>query len=145
MDMGPKFLRTSQPPTHPMEKGHVMSRSKILVDGNCIVCDWEISKYARAAPDAFELVDISAPDFDAERYGLTPKAVNRRMHVLPPDDRVLTGVAAFAHIWSHIPAMRWASRVVALPGIAQLATVGYEAFAWLRPWLPKKRPRHAEQ
>lgn len=113
-------------------------RSKILVDGNCIVCDWEVSRYARAAPDAFEVVDISAPDFAAAPLGLTAQAVNRRMHVIAPDAGVLVGVPAFAHIWSRIPALRWASRVVALPGLKQLAGVGYEAFAWLRPYLPKK-------
>ena len=116
------------------------TRSKILVDGNCIVCDWEVARYARAAPDAFEVVDISTPEFDARKLGLTTAEVNRRMHVLGPDDRVLSGVPAFAHIWSRIPALRWASLVVALPGVAQLAALGYEAFAWLRPWLPKKHP-----
>lgn len=112
---------------------------KVLVDGNCKVCDWEISKYKRMRPEAIELVDISDDSFDAAAFGLDATAVNRRMHVIAEDGTVRVGVAAFAEIWRQIPKLRPAARAIAWPGLRHLAALGYEAFAVVRPWLPKKR------
>lgn len=114
-------------------------KSKILVDGNCIVCDFEISHYRRIAPSEFEIVDISDPAFRAEKYNLSSAAVNRHMHVISPDGKVHKGVDAFAHIWSRIPRYKFARALINFPLIHPLALVGYEAFARVRLWLPKKR------
>ena len=114
-------------------------KSKILFDGNCIVCDYEITHYKQMAPDQFEIIDISAPDFDGAKYGVTPEAVQYHMHVLTPDGRVVKGVDAFAHVWSRIPRYKWGEKLIQLPGIHQLAKVGYEIFARNRHRLPKKK------
>ena len=115
------------------------SKTKILYDGNCVVCDVEISHYRRVAPEDFELVDISAPEFDAAAYGVTKAAVDRDLHVLAPDGSIKIGVDAFAHIWSRIPRYAWASRAIRAPGIYAAAKAGYRAFTVARPYLPKKR------
>ncbi len=112
--------------------------TKIFVDGNCVVCDFEISHYKRIAPDLFEIVDISNPQFDAAAHGLTTEAVNKHLHVQTPSGEFVKGVAAFSHIWNQIPQYRLASRIVDLPGINTLARGGYAVFAFIRPWLPKK-------
>lgn len=113
-------------------------KSKIFYDGNCVVCDIEIAHYKRIAPDLFELVDISAPDFNASKFGFDAASVNREMHVMGPDEKVYVGVEAFRHIWSRIPSYRWLSKLVGLPGIQTLARVGYQGFVRIRPYLPKK-------
>lgn len=113
-------------------------RSKIFVDGNCVVCDFEISHYKRIAPDLFEIIDISAPNFDAAAHGLTTEAVNKHLHVQTPAGEVLKGVDAFAHIWSRIPRYRFANKAVNLPGLRSLAKAGYAVFVEVRPYLPKK-------
>ena len=120
------------------ESSH-FEKSKIFVDGNCIVCDMEIAHYKRIAPQLFDIVDISDASFDASKFGLTPEAVNKHMHVMTPDGDLIKGVDAFAHIWSRIPKYAPASKIVALPGVSQLAKVGYEVFAFVRPWLPKRK------
>jgi predicted DCC family thiol-disulfide oxidoreductase YuxK len=117
----------------------VVQKTRIFVDGNCIVCDLEISHYKRLAPQNFELIDISSPDFAAQTHGLSPEAVNRHMHAITPDGQVIKGVDAFAHIWSRIPSYSWASRWIKLPLLYQLALIGYAAFAKIRPWLPKRK------
>ena len=109
------------------------------MDGNCIVCDLEISHYKRLAPQAFELIDISQPAFAAEPHGLTREAVDRHMHAITPEGNVVRGVDAFAHIWSRIPTYAWASRWIKFPIIHALAVFGYAVFARVRPWLPKRR------
>lgn len=114
------------------------TKSKIFVDGNCIVCDWEISHYKRIAPELFELIDISDPSFNAGQYGLTAEAVNVNMHVLTPEGELKIGVDAFAHIWSRIHRYRFAEKIIQLPIVHSLARLGYKCFTVIRPYLPKK-------
>ena len=91
------------------------------------------------APDLFDIVDISDPAFDAKSFGLTPAAVQKHMHVLTPEGKVVTGVDAFAHVWSRIPYYRVGAKVIVLPVVYEVAKVGYEIFAnVIRPRLPKK-------
>ena len=115
------------------------TKTKIFVDGNCVVCDWEISHYKRIAPDLFDIVDISSPEFDAKAFGFSPEAVNRHMHVLTPDGQLAVGVDAFAHIWSRIEGWKLASKMIQAPLISPLAKIGYKIFVEIRPYLPKKR------
>ena len=114
-------------------------KNKIFVDGNCIVCDLEISHYQRIAPELFELVDISDLGFDASQFGLTTEAVNVDMHLLTTDGSLLIGVDAFAYIWSLIPRYRFASKLIHLPGVHASAKVGYKIFTVIRPYLPKRK------
>jgi predicted DCC family thiol-disulfide oxidoreductase YuxK len=114
------------------------ARSKIFVDGNCVVCSFEIAHYKRKAPDCFDLVDISDERFMASAHGVDAKAVNRHLHVTDPGGRLHVGVDAFAHIWSRIPAYRPLSRIIRWPLINQLARLSYALFVVIRPWLPKK-------
>lgn len=113
-------------------------KTKIFVDGNCIVCDFEVSHYKRMAPELFDIVDISDAKFDAAAFGLTTEAVNKHIHVQTPDGEMKIGVDAFAHIWSRIPRYHIANRAVGLPVINSAAKAGYKVFAAIRPWLPKK-------
>lgn len=116
-----------------------MLKTKIFVDGNCIVCDTEVAHYKRIAPEIFDIVDISSADFSATAYGLTTEAVNREMHVLTPEGEIKKGVDAFSHIWSRLPKYEWASLWIKKPLIYPLAKLGYRAFAANRHLLPKKK------
>lgn len=115
------------------------NKTQIFVDGNCIVCDWEISHYKRIAPDLFDLVDISDPAFDAQKYHLNAEAVNRDMHILTPEGEIKVGVDAFAYIWSKIPKLKPAQKIILFPTIYPFAKIGYKAFTIVRPYLPKKK------
>ncbi len=112
---------------------------KILYDGNCIVCDREIAHYSRIRPEAFELVDISAPEFDPSRFGLERAAVDLNLHVLTEAGEVRIGVDAFACIWDRIPGYAIAGRLIRLPVVYSLAKIGYAIFAGNRHLLPKKK------
>ena len=115
-----------------------MTKTKILFDGNCVVCDIEISHYKRIAPELFEIVDISSAEFRASDYKLTKEAVDKDMHVITPEGDLKIGVDAFAHIWSRLPRYQVFSKAIMLPVIHPCAKVGYSIFAKLRPMLPKK-------
>ncbi len=114
-------------------------KSKIFVDGNCIVCDFEISHYKKVAPGLFEIIDINDSSFDAAKYGLTNEAVNQNLHVLTPEGQLKIGVDAFAHIWSRIKKYKFAATFINIPVINPIAKMGYKAFTVVRPYLPKKQ------
>ena len=113
-------------------------KTKIFFDGNCIVCDTKIAHYKRIAPDKFDIVDITAPGFDAEKFGLTSEKVQKHMHVMTPKGQILIGVDAFSHIWGRLDGYRFAAKAVNLPLIYSLSKVGYNVFARYRHLLPKK-------
>jgi len=112
-------------------------KTKIFFDGNCVLCDWEISHYQRVAPELFELLDISDPTFDATKYGFSPEALSIDMHVLTPQGELKIGVDAFAHIWSRIPKFRKLEKLIRLPVIYSLIKLAYKVFTKVRPYLPK--------
>ena len=117
------------------------SKIKILVDGNCIVCDLEVSHYKRAAPNLIEIVDISDPQFEAQSFGLTTQAVNKHLHVIDSQGNIFKGVDAFSKIWQTIPKYHWAHGVIEKPLVNDLAKWGYKGFVIVRPYLPKKSNR----
>ena len=114
-------------------------KTKIFVDGNCIICDAEISHYKRLAPDLFQLVDISDREFDPTKFGLTSAGVNKNMHVQTPRGEVKVGVDAFVHIWSRLSRYKTAATLIQWPIIYQMAKLGYCGFTIVRPYLPKRR------
>lgn len=113
-------------------------KTKIFFDGNCIVCDTEVMRYKKMAPALFEIIDISAPSFDAAKFGLQSENLKFQMHLLTPEGEIKVGVDAFAFIWSQIKGLKTAARVIKLPVIYSLAKIGYRIFARYRHYLPKK-------
>lgn len=113
-------------------------KTKILYDGNCVVCDLEISHYQRLAPTEFELIDISQQDFDASKFRLTAPEVNKNLHVITPEGELRVGVDAFAHIWSRIERYKFATKLIKNPLVNPMAKIGYNVFTLIRPYLPKR-------
>ena len=87
-------------------------------------------------------MDIADPAFDAAAHGVDPVLVHKEMHVRDETTgRMLVGVEALAGMWECVPGFRWLATLVRWPLLNTVAKVGYVAFAWVRPKLPKrKRP-----
>jgi len=116
-------------------------RLKIYYDGSCPICAREMSEYRRRDREGvFEFIDITAPRFEAHLHGRSQEAFMARLHVRDAEGRFHTGIDAFAAIWEALGGapLEVLARFVRLPGVHLLATLGYEAFARIRPWLPKK-------
>lgn len=112
---------------------------EVYFDGLCHLCAREIDHYkSREGADRIRFVDITAPDFSAEKLGLDPYRVNKYLHVRDINGEWKTGVESFIHIWETLPGYRWLARFVKIKPINKLAQLGYELFATLRPYLPKK-------
>lgn len=101
----------------------------VIYNASCPICAREIASYrryceTRALPVAFH--DLDRTDLAALK--LTPEQAARRLHVI---DRgtLLAGTPAFLALWSAMPRFRPLARVLALPGLRQIATLLYEGLA----------------
>ncbi len=119
-----------------------MSKAKLSVyyDGLCQLCSREIDHYRKArGAEQLRFIDITAVDFQAEKEGLDPQRVHRVMHVKSAEGQIYTEVEAFVQIWKVLPGYSWMARAVESPLIRPIANLGYQGFARVRPWLPKKK------
>lgn len=103
-----------------------MGKLRVIYNDTCPICAREVGAYRRAAqaagaPVAFDGLDTA----DLAAHGLTRDTAARRFHVVR-GGRLLSGVDAFAALWAELPRWRWLSRVVALPGIRQMAGLAYD-------------------
>lgn len=108
-------------------------RLKLLFDGLCPVCAWEmrlLRRRDRAGVLAFE--DIAAPGFDPSRYGLTLPALVGAMHGITSDGRVLRGPDVFIEAY-RLVGKRWLAAILAFGPTRPLVNLGYRVFARVRP------------
>ena len=102
---------------------------KLLYDGECPICrreiDW-LKRRNRQMLLTFE--DIADPQFDPGRYGLTREQVNRSLHGILANGKVVRGMAAVRHAY-RAAGLGWLTAPTALPGIRWAADRLYAAFA----------------
>jgi predicted DCC family thiol-disulfide oxidoreductase YuxK len=102
---------------------------KLLYDGKCPFCRREarwLQRRDRHGRLAFE--DISLPEFDASRYGVTQAEVMGVMHGVFPDGRIVKKVAAFREAY-RVVGLGWLLAPTGWPGLRWIAGRCYEWFA----------------
>lgn len=113
---------------------------KLLYDGSCLVCHKEISYYKKNDKfNQLELVDISQPSFNADKYKLTDYEVNKYFHAITEKDEVIKGVPAFIKIWEVLPGFEKWAKIAKIWPFTQLMKIGYLGFINIRPYLPKRK------
>jgi predicted DCC family thiol-disulfide oxidoreductase YuxK len=100
----------------------------------CPVCnagiDWQRSRLVRAArAGAIEFRDINLEPEALGRFGATVEDVRRRLHGVDADGKLHVGADCAIAIWRATPGDGWLASLVGLPGIRQIARVGYDRFA----------------
>lgn len=98
----------------------------VLYNGSCPICAREIAAYerycdARDLPVRFEAMQSA----DLETWGVNADAAARRLHVLH-NGAVISGVPAFAALWSSMPRFRWLAALVSAPGVRPIAVAVYD-------------------
>jgi ubiquinone biosynthesis monooxygenase Coq7 len=123
-----------------LETSPVDTTLTVYFDGGCPLCRREIAFWQRRrGADAIDWVNIDTLPGSHVRPDLTKEDAMVRFHVSKPDGRLLSGAAAFAALWSVLPATRIAGRIMALPGIVHLLDLGYAAMLKVRPlWRPAR-------
>ena len=115
-------------------------KTTIYYDGACHLCSREIDVYRQKNhAERLRFINIAAKDFDPQKEKLDPVEINRFMHVRCPDGKIVTGIDAFAQIWSELGVFRLGRFLVNKEPSRSLLKIGYRFFAVLRPMLPKKK------
>lgn len=103
-----------------------MSETRVLFNAECPVCNLEIRNYERYAtasglPIRFDDLNSAA----REGWGIDADTAARRLYVLH-EGQLTSGIPAFLVLWQQMPRYRWLARLVALPGIRQIAALVYD-------------------
>ena len=116
---------------------------KVFYDGSCYVCSTEMFVYMKKDHGGrLEFIDISAPDFNPDEFGISLADFMYQMHAIDQAGRIYRGPEAFGAIWQAFPSSAWYGFLAALvdfPGIRILARAAYLTFARSRKYLPKRR------
>lgn len=100
----------------------------------CPVCaagiEWQRKRLLRAAhAGAIEFRDINLEPNALSRFGAGIEDVRRRLHGVDADGSLQVGADCAIVIWLATPGHAWLGRVIGLPGIRQIARIGYDRFA----------------
>jgi len=107
--------------------------STVLFDGSCPLCTLEINQYKAITPTGqINWVDVSSPEF-IPPMGQSKEVLMQRFHVIKPNGELISGAAAFVHIWEQLPGWRRLAAVAKLPGALDVMEFGYEKFLKIRP------------
>ena len=102
---------------------------KLLYDAACPFCRREIHWIKRRdKTNILALEDISAPEFDAGKYGLDFETVDGAIHAILPDGSIITGMEVFRRLYATI-GLGWLLAPTGWPGLRRLFDWGYKVFA----------------
>ena len=105
---------------------------RLLYDGACPFCRREMHWLKRRdRRGAILLEDISAPDFDPGRYGLTRETVDGKIHALLPDGTMVTGMEVFRRLYASV-GLGWLLAPTGWPLLRPISDAGYRLFARYR-------------
>jgi predicted DCC family thiol-disulfide oxidoreductase YuxK len=106
----------------------------VYFDGACPLCRREIAHY-RDQEGAAAIVWVDAASCDPAALGvdLARDTALARLHARRADGSLVSGVAAFAMIWSRLRAYRWLAPIASSRPVLSVLEVGYSAFLRLRP------------
>lgn len=101
----------------------------VFYDGACPVCAFEIEALRRRdACGRLQVVDISAPGFDATGHGFRQSALEASIHVVASDGEVIRGATALRRIYRAV-GLGWLVAPTAWPGVQALSDRAYRVFA----------------
>jgi demethoxyubiquinone hydroxylase (CLK1/Coq7/Cat5 family) len=111
----------------------------VYFDGACPLCQREIAHYRRLpGAEGISWVDASTCDAASLGAGLDRSEALARLHVRRGDGSLVSGAAAFAAIWSRLPAYAFLGRLASWRPVLSTMEAAYVAFLrvrrlWRRP------------
>ena len=104
------------------------SRSKLLYDASCAFCTASSKQALRLVPPGtLELLDVNDASVQA-RYGVTPEAAQREMHLVSSNGRVSKGALAARDI---LRLSRWAWPLANFWRIPGFSWAADRVYAWV--------------
>jgi len=114
----------------------------VFYDGSCPLCRREIDFYReRAGTEAVVWADVSQPDSGVLPDNLSLDDALRRFHVETRTGHLLSGAAAFAHLWAEMPRFRLLGRTSKVWPLSLALEAIYLVFLRVRPVLRRFFPK----
>ena len=103
---------------------------KVFYDGNCKICDQEISYYKKNDIDKkFEWVNIHNSKSKINRLNLQKKELMDVLHIETESGKILKGVDAFLEIWANFKYFRFLAFFVKIKPVKRLTEIIYKIWA----------------
>ena len=111
----------------------------VFFDGSCPICSKEINFYKmRAGADELSWVDVSDEKIPIPIQTRAREELMARFHVLSSNGELVSGGAAFAELWSSLPAFKIFGKFFKLPILRFLICFFLEVFRFWHPILLSK-------
>ncbi|HEX5486218.1 MAG TPA: DUF393 domain-containing protein [Limnobacter sp.] len=111
--------------------------TEVYFDGSCPLCRREISLYQNLKSDQpIEWVDVSVEQSSLPA-GVTQAQLMQRFHTRTAQGELLSGAAAFVHIWAQLPGWRLLASLARIPGVLWLMERAYRGFLVIRPGIQR--------
>ena len=121
-------------------------RLTVYYDGGCPICAREIGMYRTCrGAEWIAWVDVDALSGDTVAPGLSRGDALRRFHVIDGSGRAFSGGAAFAALWSALPAFSMLGRILSRRPFSIALEGTYRLFLILRPRLQYLFPLRPER
>ena len=115
---------------------HKPHLATVFYDGSCPICDREINFYKNmVGGEKVDWHDLSDQAEANPTMTLTREAALKRFHLETADGTLLSGGAAFAHLWTIFPKLRLLGKLAGFRAIAPLFELAYLFFLRCRPAL----------
>ena len=75
---------------------------------------------------------MSAAEF-VPPMGQSKEVLMQRFHVIKPNGDLVSGAAAFVHVWEQLPGWSRLASVAKFPGALDVMDFGYDKFLKIRP------------
>jgi uncharacterized protein len=119
--------------------------TKFYFNGECPVCSVEMHRYERhcaATGTQVHFVDATRQPHCLTQYGLRPEHLERRVYLLDPDGRIVSGLPALIELWSRMPGYGWLAKLFSLPLLHPVAATLYDhVVAPSLAWWARRRLR----
>ena len=103
---------------------------KVYFNNSCKICKAEIELYKKENIAEINWIDITNNQNAKIETNKNYKQLLRRLHV-KKNGEVFSGAKAFLLIWKNIPKYRVLYKILSLPIIFQIFSIGYEIIAFL--------------
>ena len=114
----------------------MVGQTRVFFDGSCQICSREIKFYKGLLnDDSVEWCDLASLSAGKLPKGLKKGDALQRFHIQTPSGGLLSGGAAFAHLWFIIPKLRPLGLIAMQRPLSQFLEIAYRAFLLLRPIL----------
>ena len=102
---------------------------KVYFNNSCKICKAEIDLYKKEEISEINWVDITNNEQAKIETKKNFKELLRRLHV-EKNGEIFSGAKAFLLVWKNIPKYKFLYKILSLPIIFQIFSVGYEIIAF---------------